>query len=72
VKRNRIVVGIVTGATVVSGNAMAALPTEATAAMADLVTDAGTMIGLAWGLAAVTVAGAVVIMLFKKFSSKGA
>ena len=61
---------VVASAAVLSTNAMAALPEEATTAMTALGADALAMIGLVWTYGSPIVIGFVVWKMFKRGSSK--
>ncbi|AXH77279.1 MAG: capsid protein [Inoviridae sp.] len=53
-----------------AGQAMAAVPAEATTAVTDLVTDAGTFIGSLWPLLVAVVVGFIFMKIFKKGVSR--
>jgi len=53
-----------------AGSAHAVLPTEATAAVAEVVTFATDMIAAAWPIVALIAVGGIGIKLFKKFTNK--
>lgn len=55
---------------VISGIAAAELPAAATAAFTEVSGNATSLIGLAWGLAAVVVGGMAAIGIFKKTAYK--
>lgn len=55
---------------VLSMQAQAALPTEATAAFTSLETDTTTLLGLVWSAVAAVTVGWVLIKLFKKGANK--
>lgn len=54
----------------VSGMVHAAVPTEASAAVTELITDAGTFIGSLWPLLVAVVVGFIFMKIFKKGVSK--
>jgi len=51
-------------------SAYAAVPTVASTAVTDLVTDTGTFIDSLWGIVAIVVVGFIWMKLFKKGASK--
>lgn len=55
---------------VASASAMAALPTEATAAFATLNTNATDVIAAVWPILAIVVGGFALMKLFKKGASR--
>lgn len=53
-----------------AGFAQAAVPTEASAAVTELITDAGTFIGSLWPLLVAVVVGFIFMKIFKKGVSR--
>jgi uncharacterized membrane protein len=54
----------------ISGLASAAVPTEASTAVTDLITDAATFIGSLWPLLVAVVVGFIFMKIFKKGVSR--
>lgn len=61
---------IAAGTMVFVANAQAALPTEATAAFTEVLSDGKEMVGLAWPVAVAITGGFILIKIFKKGISK--
>ena len=70
VKKNGVLVCVVSGLTALSTSAAAELPTAATAAVASIGTTFTDLEALIWPIIGSVVVGFISVKLFKKFANK--